>query len=70
RGGYPVLYGSDETFPIGGSKVLRSGDRVTIVGAGVTVHQALAAAEREPRRVLPSTAMIRRSSIVVVRVQA
>lgn len=46
RGGYPVLYGSDESFPIGGSKVLRSGDRVTIVGAGVTVHQALAAAER------------------------
>lgn len=46
RGGYPVLYGSDETFPIGGSKVLRSGDRVTIVGTGVTVHQALAAAER------------------------
>ncbi|AMS06021.1 transketolase [Acidipropionibacterium acidipropionici] len=46
RGGYPVLYGSDESFPIGGSKVLRSGDQVTIVGAGVTVHQALAAAER------------------------
>lgn len=46
RGGYPVLYGSDESFPIGGSKVLRSGDRVTIVGAGVTVHQGLAAAER------------------------
>lgn len=46
RGGYPVLYDPDETFPIGGSKVLRSGNQVTIVGAGVTVHQGLAAADR------------------------
>ncbi|AXE40043.1 transketolase [Acidipropionibacterium virtanenii] len=48
RGGYPVLYDSDETFQIGGSKVLRSGeqDQVTLVGAGVTVHQAIAAADR------------------------
>jgi transketolase len=42
-----VLYGPDEAFPIGGSKVLRSGaeDRATIVGAGVTVFEALKAAE-------------------------
>jgi transketolase len=41
----PVLYGNDEEFPIGGSKVLRSSphDRVTIVAAGITVHEALAA---------------------------
>jgi transketolase len=47
RGAYPVLYGPDETFPIGGSKVLRSsdGDTVTLVGAGVTLHAALAAAD-------------------------
>ena len=47
RGGYPVLYGPDEEFPIGGAKVLRSGaghDDVALVGAGVTVHQCLAAA--------------------------
>jgi transketolase len=42
-----VLYGPDEPFPIGGSKVLRSGpdDRATIVGAGVTVFEALKAAD-------------------------
>ncbi|MGI5400883.1 transketolase [Streptomyces sp. CA-135486] len=47
RGDTPVVYGPDEEFPVGGSKVLRSGeqDRVTIVAAGVTVHEALAAAE-------------------------
>ncbi len=38
-----VLYPSDEDFRIGGSKVLRSSasDRATIVGAGVTLHEAL-----------------------------
>jgi transketolase len=48
RGAYPVLYDGDETFPIGGAKVLRSGpeDAVTLIGAGVTVHQCLAAADR------------------------
>ncbi|MER7177478.1 transketolase [Streptomyces mesophilus] len=48
RGETPVLYGPDEDFPIGGSKVLRSSDadRVTIVAAGVTVREALAAADQ------------------------
>jgi transketolase len=43
----PPLYGSDVEFPIGGSKVVRddTGARVTIVGAGVTVFEALRAAE-------------------------
>lgn len=43
----PVLYSNDEPFPIGGSKVLRrsDGDRATVVGAGITVHEALKAAE-------------------------
>ncbi|MUL43581.1 transketolase [Streptomonospora sp. PA3] len=47
RGKTPVLYGPDEGFRIGGSKVLRSSpdDRVTVVGAGATVHEALAAAD-------------------------
>ncbi|MGW6527565.1 transketolase [Streptomyces venezuelae] len=47
RGDTPVIYGPDEEFPVGGSKVLRSGDadRLTVVAAGVTVHEALAAAE-------------------------
>jgi len=47
RGAYPVLYGLDEEFPIGGSKVLRASadDQVTLIGAGVTVHNCLAAAD-------------------------
>jgi transketolase len=46
RGGYPVLYDGHEQFEVGGSKVLRSGDAVTLVGAGVTLHECLAAADR------------------------
>ncbi|MFE9448548.1 transketolase [Streptomyces sp. NPDC006739] len=47
RGAGPVIYGPDEEFEIGGSKVLRSSDedRLTVVAAGVTVHEALAAAD-------------------------
>jgi transketolase len=47
RGSYPGLYPAGETFPVGGSKVLRSGDRdqVTLIGAGVTLHECLRAAE-------------------------
>jgi transketolase len=42
-----VIYGPEETFPIGGSKVLRrsDNDRLTVVTAGVTVFEALEAAE-------------------------
>ena len=48
RGAYPGLYPSGETFPVGGSKVLRSGeqDAVTLVGAGVTLHECLGAADQ------------------------
>ncbi|MFJ2830669.1 transketolase [Streptomyces sp. NPDC087263] len=47
RGEAPVIYGPAEEFPVGGSKVLRRSDedRLTLVAAGVTVHEALAAAE-------------------------
>ena len=47
RGAYPVLYRPGESFRIGGSKVLRSSsrDRVTLIGAGVTVHNCLQAAD-------------------------
>jgi transketolase len=47
RGGTPVIYSPTEEFPIGGSKVLRASgaDRLTVVAAGVTVHEALTAAE-------------------------
>jgi transketolase len=47
RGSYPVLYDNDESFPIGGSKQLRGSDRddVALLGAGVTLHNCLAAAD-------------------------
>ena len=41
----PVIYGNDEQFPIGGAKVLRTGDKATVVGAGVTLFEALKAAD-------------------------
>jgi transketolase len=43
----PVIYPPGEAFPIGGSRVLRRSDRdaVTLVAAGITVTEALAAAD-------------------------
>jgi len=43
----PILYGPDERFEVGGSKVLRASpsDEATIVGAGITVFEALRAAD-------------------------
>jgi transketolase len=43
----PVIYDADEEFEIGGSRVLRSSvtDDVTLVASGVTVHEAIKAAE-------------------------
>ncbi|MGH2473358.1 MAG: transketolase [Candidatus Limnocylindria bacterium] len=43
-----IIYDKGESFPIGGSKVVRGGsnkDRVTIVAAGITVHEALKAVD-------------------------
>jgi transketolase len=47
RGSYPGLYPAGEAFPVGGSKVLRTGehDEVTLIGAGITVHECLRAAD-------------------------
>jgi transketolase len=48
RGNTPVIYGPDETFEVGGSKVVRTsgdGDAVTVVAAGITVPEAVRAAE-------------------------
>jgi transketolase len=43
----PVIYNNDEQFPIGGAKVLRQSpnDKVTVVAAGVTLFEALKAAD-------------------------
>ena len=47
RGATPVIYGADESFEIGGSRTVRSGDAddVTLIAAGITLHESLAAAE-------------------------
>jgi transketolase len=47
RSDTPVIYGPGEEFPVGGSKTVRSSDDddVTIVAAGITLHEALKAAE-------------------------
>ncbi|MBP7794281.1 MAG: transketolase [Candidatus Saccharicenans sp.] len=43
----PILYAPEEEFPIGGSKVLKKSDQdaVTVIAAGITLHEALRAAE-------------------------
>jgi transketolase len=47
RSDTPVVYEPDEEFPVGGSRTLRSSDddEVTVVAAGITVHEALKAAD-------------------------
>ncbi len=47
RGAYPVIYPAEETFAVGGCKVHRAGpdDKVALIGAGVTLHECLAAAD-------------------------
>jgi len=46
RAATPVVYDADEEFPIGGARVLRDGDDVAIVAAGITLHESLKAAEQ------------------------
>jgi transketolase len=43
----PVLYKNDERFPLGGCKVLRRSEKdvACVIGAGVTLHEALKAYE-------------------------
>jgi transketolase len=44
----PVIYGPDAAFEIGGSHTVRSGDEdaITLIGAGITLHECLTAADR------------------------
>ena len=48
RGAYPVLYEAGESFPVGGARVVRTSDsdQVTLIGAGVTLHACLTAADQ------------------------
>jgi transketolase len=47
RAGFDTIYGPDEEFSIGGAKVVRESDEdhVTLIGAGVTLHEAIKAAD-------------------------
>ncbi len=44
----PTLYSADEQFTVGGSKVVRQSDhdQLTVVAAGITLHEALKAADQ------------------------
>ncbi len=44
----PVIYDTNQQFPIGGSKTIHSspGDQATVIGAGITVHEAIKAYNR------------------------
>jgi transketolase len=47
-----ILYGPEDEFPIGGSRVVRGGgpdDLVTVVAAGITVHEGVKAADELAR---------------------
>jgi len=46
RAATPVVYAAGEEFPIGGARVLCEGDDIAIVGAGITLHESLKAAEQ------------------------
>jgi len=47
RSATPVIYSYNEEFPIGGSKTVRASDKdlFTVIGAGITLHEALKAYE-------------------------
>jgi len=48
RGNTTVIYRPDESFTIGGSKVVRqsTNDQVAVIAAGITLHEALKAADQ------------------------
>lgn len=51
----PILYDKEEEFVIGGSKVLRrsKGDLVSVIAAGITLHEALHAYEELKKEGIP-----------------
>src|SRR5256886_7801273 len=55
-GAYPTPYAANETFKVGGSKVLRQSpkDKVALIGAGVTLHNCLAAADALAAKKIPA----------------
>jgi transketolase len=51
-----VIYPNTEAFPIGGCKIVRQSphDVATVVGAGITLHEALKAHQMLQQEGLPS----------------
>jgi transketolase len=41
----PILYKPEDEFTVGGSRIVRDGDAVTVVAAGITVHEGVKAAD-------------------------
>jgi transketolase len=56
RGAYPTIYDAAESFRVGGAKVVRQSpkDKVTLIGAGVTLHACLAAADTLAKSKIPA----------------
>jgi transketolase len=56
RGAYPTIYGPQEAFKVGGAKVVRQSpkDKVALIGAGVTLHACLAAADMLAAKKIPA----------------
>src|SRR6202049_4607752 len=56
RGASPTIYDPSETFRVGGAKVVRQSpkDRVTLIGAGVTLHACIAAADTLAKSKIPA----------------
>jgi transketolase len=56
RGAYPTIYGANDAFKIGGSRVVRQTpkDKVALIGAGVTLHNCLAAADQLAAKKIPA----------------
>jgi transketolase len=44
----PVIYAAGETFPVGGSKLVRHSDKdkVAVIAAGITLHEAVKACDQ------------------------
>ena len=53
----PVIYGPDEEFEIGGSKIIFQSrhDKAVVIAAGITLHEAIAAYHRLKKEFIPVT---------------
>lgn len=51
----PVIYSTSETFSVGGSKTIRESkhDAITVIGAGITLHETLKAYEQLHKEKIP-----------------